>query len=383
MTTLMRKFMALCLLIGMLAQMFVTTLPAMGAGEEEESLPILHGVVKCKKADENQHFNFKEHNGNHYTGDYSYCGKEVPFSADLTCENGKLILTGVVTLPEPIKQPEPFIMTKEGDRGWVLKIFGSEFEMIFTDIPFDGQNWTIPLSQGVYLDMVWINKEYKSGYKGYGIGKYEVTQAQYQAVMGNNPSWFKGPNLPVERVTWQNAMDFCAKLTEIEKTAGRLPEGYVYSLPFMVQWEYACRAGTTTDLNSGKNLSNKGVCPEMDEVGWYTGNSGDWAHKKTYPVGQKKPNAWGLYDMHGNVSELVLERTSIDKCWECGGSFGSGAVGCVSAAVGGSDYVTEGYSGRGFRLALIPVQFFSNFLNYWPTDVTEDPRVMQSKTITY
>ena len=132
------------------------------------------------------------------------------------------------------------------------------------------------------------------------MGKYEVTQAQYQAVMGTNPSKFKGDDLPVERVSWSDATNFCAKLTANEKAAGRLPEGYAYTLPTEAQWEYACRAGTTTALNSGKDLSDKEECSEMDEVGWYNYNRGD---SYTYPVGQKQPNAWGLYDMHGNVWE--------------------------------------------------------------------------------
>ena len=98
-------------------------------------------------------------------------------------------------------------------------------------------------------------------------------------------------------------MAFCANRTASEKEAGRLPSGYEYTLPTEAQWEYACRAGTTTALNSGKDLTNGTQCSEMGEVGWYSYNSGE----KTHPVGQKKPNAWGLYDMHGNVLEWCLD----------------------------------------------------------------------------
>jgi len=111
-----------------------------------------------------------------------------------------------------------------------------------------------------------------------------VTQGQWQKVMGNNPSNFKGDdNLPVETVTWDDAVDFCKKLSE--------KEGLKYRLPTEAEWEYACRAGTTTEYNTGDGED------ALKEGGWYSGNS----DQKTHPVGQKKPNAWGLYDMHGNV----------------------------------------------------------------------------------
>jgi formylglycine-generating enzyme required for sulfatase activity len=319
----------------MLAQMFVTTLPAMGAGEEEGSLPVLQGVAEPKKTDESQHFTFKEHNGNHYTGQYRYGDKKVPFSADLMRDDGKLLLTGEVTLPEPI-EPEPFTMTLKGDRGWVLKIFGSEFEMIFRNIPFRGENYTVQLPQGVPLDMVWIDK-------GYWIGKYEVTQAQYQAIMGTNPSRFRGTDLPVEGVSWHNAMTFCDKLTAIEKATGRLPTGYKYTLPTEGQREYACRAGTTGDYNVD------GV--ELSELAWYDANSGGTTH----PVGQKKPNAWGLYDMHGNVFEWCLDWLKVgEERVMRGGSWFHNANYCRSASRSGGPDGWHSY--RGFRVVLVPVK---------------------------
>ena len=185
------------------------------------------------------------------------------------------------------------------------------------------KDYTIPLADGVDLDMIWIKPgtfimgspedEQGRGYDetqhevtlsgGYWLGKYMVTQAQYEAVMGSNPSFNQGADLPVEMVSWDDAKAFCKKLTDQERAAGRLPEGYEYNLPTEAQWEYACRAGTRSALNSGSNLTNKEECPEMDEVGWYGGNS-DW---QTHPVGQKLPNAWGFYDMHGNVYEWCLD----------------------------------------------------------------------------
>jgi formylglycine-generating enzyme required for sulfatase activity len=129
---------------------------------------------------------------------------------------------------------------------------------------------------------------------GFWLGKTEVTQRQYEGATGTNPSRFKaaGPDAPVEEVSWIDAMAFCRKLTERERTAGRLPAGYVYTLPTEAQWEYACRAGTT-----GAYAGN----PEA--MAWHKNNSGDTTH----PVALKEPNAWGLHDMYGNVLEWCLD----------------------------------------------------------------------------
>jgi formylglycine-generating enzyme required for sulfatase activity len=145
--------------------------------------------------------------------------------------------------------------------------------------------------------------------KGFWLGKYEVTQREYRAVMGNNPSYFQPANgypedldRPVESLSWDDAVAYCAKLTEQERAAGRLPAGYAYRLPTEAEWEYACRAGTTTRYSFGEALgcgSGCEYCVLSDSYMWWCGNSGDASH----PVGQKLPNAWGLYDIHGNVAE--------------------------------------------------------------------------------
>jgi len=249
---------------------------------------------------------------------------------------------------------------------------------------------TIPLPDNVKLDMVWIepgtfmmgspeNEDFRwydenqhevTLTRGYWLGKYEVTQAQYRAVIKTNPSEFMGADLPVECVTWKGAMYFCDKLTSIERAAGRLPEGYKYALPTEAQWEYACRAGTTTALNSGKNLSHWEECPEMDEVGWYGGNNGD---EMTHPVGQKLPNAWGLYDMHGNVQEwcsdwyeedypttAVVDPTGPDTGLRRVVRSDVGlARNCRSASRSSRDDTSDwnGWSSvLGFRLALVPTK---------------------------
>ena len=132
--------------------------------------------------------------------------------------------------------------------------------------------------------------------RGFWMGKYEVTQAEYLAVTGTNPSGFKGdPNRPVDSVSWFNATNYCGKLTQQERAAGRIPTNSVYRLPTEAEWEYACRAWTSTRFSHGDDPSYINT----SEYAWYDGNSGGMTHS----VGQKLPNPWGLYDMHGNIAE--------------------------------------------------------------------------------
>jgi len=119
--------------------------------------------------------------------------------------------------------------------------------------------------------------------KAFEMGKYEVTQSQWQAIMGSNPSTIKGDDHPVETVSKNDAHDFLARLNARN-------DGYKYRLPTEAEWEYAARAGTTGAQSAS-----------LDDVAWYGANSED----ETHPVGKKKPNAWGLYDMLGNVREWV------------------------------------------------------------------------------
>lgn len=178
--------------------------------------------------------------------------------------------------------------------------------------------------------------------KGFWMGKYEVTQSQYQSVMGNNPSYWQGKKLPVDSVSWNDCTEFCEKLNEYA------PYGYKFTLPTEEQWEYACRAGTTTALNSGKNLTDRNECSNMDKVGWYYYN----AEKCTHEVGKKLPNRWGLYDMHGNIMEWCCDQIGEAYRTLRGGSCVSRASRCRSAH-SEFDVSDTHYRGYGFRVALV------------------------------
>ncbi len=173
--------------------------------------------------------------------------------------------------------------------------------------------------------------------RGFWMGVHQVTQAQWQAVMGTRPSESKGDNLPVERISWDHTVAFCEALGT--------KDGKTYRLPTEAEWEYACRAGTTTAFSCGADVSALG------DYAWYNGNSGGQSH----PVGGKKPNPWGLYDMRGNVWEWCqdgygpyttgdvkdpLIETNTDARVFRGGSWLDWAERCRSASrgQGGPDY---------------------------------------------
>jgi formylglycine-generating enzyme required for sulfatase activity len=126
--------------------------------------------------------------------------------------------------------------------------------------------------------------------RAFYLGRYEVTQEQWQAVMGGNPSKFPGAKNPVESVSWVDCQQFLGNLN------AQGPRGS-FALPTEAQWEYACRAGETGLYSFGENRA------ALDDYAWHCGNS----RNKTHPVGQKKPNAWGFYDMHGNVQEWCTD----------------------------------------------------------------------------
>ena len=165
--------------------------------------------------------------------------------------------------------------------------------------------------------------------KPFFMGITEVTQAQFFRVLRKNPSKFKAAKHPVEQVTWDEAVEFCARLSDLpaEKRTGR-----VYRLPTEAEWEYACRAGTTTAYSFGNDQG------QLSNYGWWKVNSGG----ATHPVGLKKPNPWGLYDIHGNVWEW---------CQDWYGGYFAGKLTDPTGPVSGSIRVCRGgswYGNSGF-----------------------------------
>jgi formylglycine-generating enzyme required for sulfatase activity len=180
---------------------------------------------------------------------------------------------------------------------------------------------------------------------GFYLGKYEVTQAQYQTVMNGNsaglsvdPSNFKGNNRPVERASWEDAQVFLSRLNSIEQSAGRLPNGWKYVLPTEAEWEYACRAGTTTAYSWGNDIN-----ASRANYNWDGGANDGNDSKQTVNIGQFSANPWGFFDMHGNVWEWVSD-------WKA--NYFTGAQTDPEGPASGSIRVRRGGSWNGAGTAL-------------------------------
>jgi formylglycine-generating enzyme required for sulfatase activity len=216
--------------------------------------------------------------------------------------------------------------------------------------------------------------------RGFWMGKCEVTQGEYEGVMGNNPSWCNGDRTadgypdfgtdltrPVEQVSWNDATEYCAKLTERERLAGRIAPNSVYRLPTEAEWEYACRSWTSTRYSYGDDPGYT----NLTNYAWYSDNSA----RQTHPVGQKLPNPWGLHDMHGNVYEWCQDRwgdyvggialdpqgpeTGWDRVFR-GGDYGDwGGLDCLRVCRSSArerDFQVNGNYYSGFRVVLAPHQ---------------------------
>jgi len=187
--------------------------------------------------------------------------------------------------------------------------------------------------------------------RGFWMSAFEITQIQYERIMGENPSQFRGSDLPVQRVSWRDANSFCRKLSARERATLRLPPGYSYLLPLEAQWEYACRAGSTGSRYQGP----------LDVVAWCSENSS----KAVQRVGQLQPNEWDLFDMLGNVSEWCRDSwqanyislsTPEDRQLRVirGGSYVDGADNCRSAhRTKAGTHFKDASSAIGFRVVIV------------------------------
>lgn len=197
---------------------------------------------------------------------------------------------------------------------------------------------------------VWVTQ-------GFWIGKYEVTQAEYESVAGVNPSQGRGPDRPVEMVRWAEARAYCQDLTTRERAAGRLPPDWEYRLPTEAQWELACRGGVDGDHFMGASPA----ATTLQGFAWFSSPS-------TQNVGQKAPNPYSLYDVYGNVDELTLDGWTDLPAGNYtdplppagasivvrGGSYGSNAA-MMNSRFRGSWTATDRSQYIGFRIVAVPV----------------------------
>ncbi|MHC6201746.1 formylglycine-generating enzyme family protein [Breznakiellaceae bacterium SP9] len=195
----------------------------------------------------------------------------------------------------------------------------------------------------------WEGPQHKVTLSSFSMSKTEVTQKDYQALMGKNPSSFTGDTLPVESVSWYDAVEYCNARSRKE---GLTPAYTIsgtnvswnqnangYRLPTEAEWEYACRAGTTTPFSTGSNISTAQANYNGNYP--YNGNSKGTYREATTAVGSFAPNSWGLYDMHGNVWEW---------CWDWYDAYSSGDQTDPLGAASGSSRVWRG-GGWGYYAA--------------------------------
>jgi formylglycine-generating enzyme required for sulfatase activity len=210
-----------------------------------------------------------------------------------------LVLAGGLTIAQSDDQPDPEAVE-------LLKTFASEFVEI---TPGKGQypeSFVMGTDRGPSSEQPARKVTFTAPF---AVAKYEVPQNLYEAVMGQNPSRWKGPRNSAELFSFEEALEFCRRATALMRRSGLIAETEVIRLPSEAEWEYCCRAGTTTPYSFGAQAVAPGdddsrhQASLLDPFAWHTGN----AAGNDPPVGAKKPNPWGLYDMHGYLREFVSD----------------------------------------------------------------------------
>ncbi|MCI7272858.1 formylglycine-generating enzyme family protein [bacterium] len=217
------------------------------------------------------------------------------------------------TTPKPKPKPIPAQRVSATYQNNVLRVGNVSYRMVYVS----GGTFTMGATSEMTEPYEWENPTHQVTLSGYSIGETEVTQALWKAVMGSNPSYFKGDDLPVEKMSWNDCQTFIRKLNELT--------GRHFRLPTEAEWEFAARGG-----NQSRHTQYSGSS-RIDDVAWYYGNSGN----KTHPVKTKQPNELGIYDMSGNVWEWCQDRK---------GSYSSSAQTNPTGAFSGSYRVYRGGS---------------------------------------
>ncbi|MCL2929585.1 MAG: formylglycine-generating enzyme family protein, partial [Trichodesmium sp. MAG_R01] len=302
-------------------------------------------------------------------------------SSDLRKETPRENISTPQPTPSPTPPPPPkipvqlFTTVKVNRRGEIISRAPGEAEVITENIGNGVSLEMVKIPGGRFLmgspetEAERLDRESPQHYVDvpeFLMGKYAVTQAQWEAVMGNNPARFKGANRPVEKVSWNDATEFCRKLSRIT--------GKQYSLPSESQWEYACRARTTTPFYFGETITSELVNHNGNRT--YADVPRGKYRKETTDVGIFPPNAFGLYDMHGNVFEWcqdVLHENyngapTDGSAWETGGNSSSRVCRggswdnyprwCRSAIRNYSLSVETDLNDIGFRLVSFPPRTF-------------------------
>jgi formylglycine-generating enzyme required for sulfatase activity len=267
-------------------------------------------------------------------------GKRMKYKKIILTLIVSILLVGIVILAQDVKKGDKAKVETPVKAG---KTFKSKTGIELISIP--AGEFMMGCSDGDIECYDWEKPAHKVKItKGFYMGKYEVTQGQWKAVIGENPSALKdcGDNCPVENVNWDDVKVFLVKLNAKEGRTGKR----IYRLPTEAEWEYAARAGTTTNYYWGDKLSSGflGFGAVGQDYLWYDDNSSSMTH----PVGQKKANGFGLYDMSGNVAELVEDWYDRDYYSSASVSDPQGAANGFYRVVRGGYWGSDGQGCRSF-----------------------------------